>query len=122
MRYQRALLRFLLLVLCLNTTVGMALHNASHFGTHEAARLAQVLVDDGSTGDDSSGSSESRDSDRGACDHCRAYAAQVPWLDRPVSIEMPAQARVLPRAMAELGVIPSPDRWRFAARDPPAAA
>jgi len=120
MRFQRVLLRLLLLALCLNTTVGMALHSAHHLGAHAATgALAQVAGDEQAADQGSSGSDET---EFGACDYCRAYTALSLFLDAPGTVALPILAGTEPRRVFALGFVPHPESWRFAARDPPAAA
>eukprot|EP01136_Pigoraptor_vietnamica_P002769 Opistho-1_new@31155 len=121
MRFQGALLRLLLLVLCLNTTVGMALHSGEHFGTHQTATPVSLTADV----TDPAGSGESGepgDSDGGSCDYCRAYAALGLFLDAPCALALPLQVGAAPSRVIALGFVPNPENWRFAARDPPRAS
>jgi len=120
MRFQRALLRLLLLVLCLNTSVGMALHSADHLGAHGATAALAHLAGGDQAGHE--GSSDSGESDFAACDYCRAYTALGLFLDAPGPVALPTQAGTEPRGVFALGFVPHPESWRFAARDPPRSA
>ncbi|MDM0041212.1 hypothetical protein QTH89_03530 [Variovorax sp. J22G21] len=115
---RRILLRLLLLAVFFNTAVGMPLHDAEHLrqvGTDIAQewRLLEADEDTASSGHD--------DEVPGLCARCLACAHQA---------GMPATAPALLPALAApaapLGLqpaaafVPSPGRWPFASRDPPA--
>ena len=113
------LIRLLLLAVFFNTAIGMPLHAAKHLcGVAPASAQAMGLL----AADENTESSGHGDSVHKLCDACRAYAQQGEALRAPpVPQPTAGEPAALPRLRHGAAFVPSPGRWPFAARDPPAS-
>ena len=129
---RRLLIRLLLLALCFHTVVGRPAHEASHSvqAIEQAARSPVQLafgdgIEFGEAEPDVNGNGNGAGSVDGLCAWCLAFAhsahfaavADGAW---PPSLAGAAAAQ--PAPPLAIGFLPGLDRWRFSARDPPAAA
>jgi hypothetical protein len=103
-----AIVRFVLLALCLNLTAGMALHAAEHL--REGA-VVSASADE---------AAEHEDAPVEVCATCLAHAASTLLPDTtPLTRAMPPARTPAPRP-GDAAFVPAPAHWRFASRDPPA--
>ncbi|XAH21848.1 hypothetical protein AAFF27_17715 [Xylophilus sp. GW821-FHT01B05] len=119
MSLRRPLNVLLLLIALFNAIAGVPLHEARHL-QQDLARLVQVAADDGRSEDPAPADSKGEAGD--LCAWCLSHALD-PALAAPGAMPaaLPAMAAAPPSPGAT-GFVPAPDRWRFAARDPPAVS
>ena len=125
---RRALIRLLLLTLCFHTVIGMPAHEAAHLAqkierasaaSAFSAALAASAGETAAAGRKEQGAS-SVDS---LCAWCLAFAhLSTAVRTAPIPPLAAAASPALPVSALAVGFALRLDRWRFAARDPPAPA
>ena len=119
------LIRLLLLALCFHTAVGRPAHEASHF-VQAVERVAVPSsvgdapgegVERGEAGQGGKGAG----SVDGLCAWCLAFAHFAAVLDGSWPAPPAVVAAGRPAPALATGFLAGLDRWRFSARDPPAA-
>lgn len=115
------LLRVLLLVVFFNTTVGMPLHAAEHLHGHATGPAGATMALAASEHADPDGCASGEDATaHGQCVWCSSYAQLATALAGSDFVTAPgrsAASELNPATPAAF--VPQPQRWHFAARDPP---
>ncbi|WCM89260.1 hypothetical protein [Acidovorax sp. NCPPB 3576] len=117
MNHRRIFLRLLLIAVLLHACIGLPRHEAEHLRAMGGAGLATVGM---AQEDTSRHSKPMHAQEHGPCAGCVAFA-QPAALPGGMALPLPetgSGGNCLPPAAA-LALVPSPDRWPFASRDPP---
>lgn len=119
MHLRHFLLRLLLLAVCFNTAMGKPAHEAWHLEQATAA-LTPAPAPSAQLADDDADAQAQGSAADGPCTWCLAHAS-LGFVPAPLAAVhgLAWQTGLLHRQGPE-AFVPSPGRWPFAARDPPA--
>jgi cobalamin synthase len=122
---RRVLIRLLLLALCFHTVISMPAHEAAHLAQKIERASAASAVSAASAGEtEAAGQKEQGASSVDSlCAWCLAFAhLSTAVRTAPIPSLAANDSPALPVSALAVGFALRLDRWRFAARDPPAPA